>query len=419
LVLSLKEEGDSSHVNQAYDKFVAKHDKSSANSSLSVLRRTTTVNKGIIDQWGLIHVGLQCIRSTQPATWTSSFDACNLDPRTRVPFVEWCKKIQSFLHAGETFKVEKVEDDLFLLLPSFWHGMPPVERKGICNLINEKEGFTVECLQRLYSDFSIPFSEMQNLRVCYELAKADPSHLDRAPPDSSVVETQCQLPDEVKNAIKATTRVTEGLISFELKPAGVKGLELFDHMIKKRLRSSVDPVPPSEFLDCSINYSLGQTMIFNPSEMDVTARVLMQAAGGSGATMKLATRRLDNVGYIKAHSGLANDPLRLERMNNCNTLAASMAEITRITAACEDKKKKGERANLIACVPGAITKLKLNQMDAMKLTKKERAAVLLIVYGVNVVKELGKEKKPFFIKKPTDEFSSNPDVIDAYAGSSA
>jgi hypothetical protein len=61
----------------------------------------------------------------------------------------------------------------------------------------------------------------------------------------------------------------------------------------------------------------------------------------------------------------------------------------------------------------------LNEMDAMKLTKKELAAVSLVVCGVDVVKELGKEKKPFFIKKLTDEFSSNPDVIDAYAGSSA
>jgi hypothetical protein len=131
-------EGDSSHINQAYDKFVAKHDKALANTSLSVLRRTTTGNKGIIDQWGLVYVGLQCICSTLPATWTSSFDTCNLDPRTRVTFVEWYKKIQPFLHASETFKVEKAEDYLFLLLPSFWHGMLQSQRKGICNLIDKK-----------------------------------------------------------------------------------------------------------------------------------------------------------------------------------------------------------------------------------------------------------------------------------------
>ena len=95
-------------------------------------------------------------------------------------------------------------------------------------------------------------------------------------------------------------------------------------------------------------------MIYNPSEMDVSARVPMQAGGGNGATMKLATRRLNNVGYIKAHSGLTNDPLCLEITNNCNILAASMSDITRTTAASEDKKKKDEQAGLMCCVPDAI-----------------------------------------------------------------
>jgi hypothetical protein len=135
--------------------------------------------------------------------------------------------------------MEKVKNDLFLLLPSFSHGMLPVQRKGICALIDEKEDFSVDCLQKLYSEFSIPFADMQNLRVCYELAKTDCSHLDRGPPDATVVETQQQLPAEVKIAIKATTRVTEGLSSFELKPAGMKGLNIFDHMIKN---SFVAPV---------------------------------------------------------------------------------------------------------------------------------------------------------------------------------
>ena len=149
-------------------------------------------------------------------------------------------------------------------------------------------------------------------------------------------------------------QVTDGLITFELIPAVRKGLELFDHMIKKKLRSSGDPVPPSKYLDCSINYSLGKSVIYNPSEMDVSARVPMQAGGGNGATMKLATRRLNNVGYIKAHSGLTNDPLCLEITNNCNILAASMSDITRTTAASEDKKKKDEQAGLMCCVPDAI-----------------------------------------------------------------
>jgi hypothetical protein len=61
-----------------------------------------------------------------------------------------------------------------------------------------------------------------------------------------------------------------------------------------------------------------------------------------------------------------------------------------------------------------IKKTKLKQMDASKLTKKELAAVLLVVYGADFLKEMTKEKKTFFVKKLTDEYSANPVVIDAY-----
>ena len=105
--------------------------------------------------------------------------------------------------------------------------------------------------------------------MCCELVKTDPSHLDSAPPNSLVVRTQKQLPYEFKNNIQATTRVIDGLVTLKLKPYGMKGSNLFDHMIKKRLRGSGDPVPPSDYLDCSINYSLGKFIIYNPIKIDL------------------------------------------------------------------------------------------------------------------------------------------------------
>jgi hypothetical protein len=43
------------------------------------------------------------------------------------------------LQAGQTFKPEGVEEeDLLLLLPAFWHGMLPLERKGVIDSINRK-----------------------------------------------------------------------------------------------------------------------------------------------------------------------------------------------------------------------------------------------------------------------------------------
>ena len=95
-ILCLKEEGDSSHVNQAYDKFVACHDKKLKRELLCTLRNSPAINKGVLDQYGLLHTGLICVRETTPATWTNSFQACNLDPRTRLSFPLWCKKIEHF-----------------------------------------------------------------------------------------------------------------------------------------------------------------------------------------------------------------------------------------------------------------------------------------------------------------------------------
>jgi hypothetical protein len=121
-ILLLKEEGDSSHVNQAYGKFVAPANKNAKNESLAMLRGCTLVNKGVVDQWGLIHVGLFAIQALKARAWTNSFKACNMDPLTSICFPQWCKKIEHFIQASQSFKTEGPLNT-YALLPSFWHGM--------------------------------------------------------------------------------------------------------------------------------------------------------------------------------------------------------------------------------------------------------------------------------------------------------
>jgi hypothetical protein len=83
-ILSLKEEGDSSHVNQACDEFVAKShvnqacDKFVAKSDevikgvgLLILCGQKLVAKGVVDQWEMVLVGLMAVRATKHKTWTS------------------------------------------------------------------------------------------------------------------------------------------------------------------------------------------------------------------------------------------------------------------------------------------------------------------------------------------------------------
>jgi hypothetical protein len=78
----LKEEGDTSHVCQAYDQECAKADKRSMRTSLAFLRRATQVTKGVIDGWQLITVALAAVRELEPSTWISSFKKVSC---TRLP----------------------------------------------------------------------------------------------------------------------------------------------------------------------------------------------------------------------------------------------------------------------------------------------------------------------------------------------
>jgi hypothetical protein len=112
-ILALKEEGDSSHVNQAYDEFVAKSDKVAKDKSLAMLCGATSISQGVVDQWGLVQCGLFVIRATKRETWTRSFDACNLDPRTRVSFQQdWAKKIECFFSQASHSRLRQ-------LIPTF------------------------------------------------------------------------------------------------------------------------------------------------------------------------------------------------------------------------------------------------------------------------------------------------------------
>jgi hypothetical protein len=90
----------------------------------------------------------------------------------------------------------------------------------------------------------------------------------------------------------------------------------------------------------------------------------MKDAGGEGASIRLAQRKLDNLGYIKAHSGLANDPKRLSRLQNQLDLAASLADISRIQEVIDQQKKKTERHDLLVLVPAAIAKFNKKGRDA-------------------------------------------------------
>jgi hypothetical protein len=164
-ILCLKEEGDSSHINQARDKFVAKADETAKAESMATQRAVTMTSKGMVDQWGLTHTGLCCLRAAKRDTWTRSFHACNLDPCTRVHFVEWCDETASVLQTGQSFKPEH-KLDKHALLPSWWHGMMPVEKKQVLATVARHGRGTAACVDELRVVSHIVLKDVQNAGVC-------------------------------------------------------------------------------------------------------------------------------------------------------------------------------------------------------------------------------------------------------------
>ena len=80
-IISIKEEGDSSSVNQAYDKEVEKTDKRVQRQSLAYLPHLKGLSN-FIDQWSLILVGCAELWYTRdhPTIWINYFRAVNLNP---------------------------------------------------------------------------------------------------------------------------------------------------------------------------------------------------------------------------------------------------------------------------------------------------------------------------------------------------
>jgi hypothetical protein len=406
-ILAMKEEGDSSHVNQAYDKFVAKSDKAHKRESLGMLRNAKNVCKGVIDQYGLLHASLYTIRATTKETWTRSFQACNLDPLARLSFPEWCKKIGSFLQTGQTFKCETALDK-YSLLPSFWHGFTPDDKRLVVKVIDGHGGFTVQCCKDLLSRCHVAFSDQQSLRPCYEVAKEHPHHLNLGVPTTDQVESAQEIP-ELGEAFASMNHVTKGLASFQLKPDGLTGENLFNHMLKfgtrdpKNSKKNDGVRKPSAWLDVEVTED--QLAILKPQPLDRMLMEAMQDAGGQGATMKLAKRKLDMFGNVNSHSGMANDEKKLNLLRNKLQLAASIAEVSRMDKADAQSKKNAEREVKKKLAPAASAKLAEKQGDVSKLTKAEIVAILYDEYGDDVCQT--KHKKHELVKRLDGKINRN------------
>jgi hypothetical protein len=118
-------------------------------------------------------------------------------------------------------------------------------------------------------------------------------------------------------------------LSFQLKPEGLTGIELFEHMVTFRRRTTKGPEVFEPETRLGLEITDIQKKILAPSEQDMTAGSLMKDACGEGATQKHAKRKLDALGDIKAHCCFANGPERFAKLKRAAELAVSLSAINR------------------------------------------------------------------------------------------
>jgi hypothetical protein len=103
----------------------------------------------------------------------------------------------------------------------------------------------------------------------------------------------------------------------------------------------------------------------------------MSYTQGSGATMKLATQKLDNLWYVKSYGGMQNDPERPRRLADRVEFSHSLTAI----AVLEQKGAIQAKASLddeLGSMTRAVRiKLLKKNNDVSRLTKKESASLWL------------------------------------------
>ena len=408
----VKEESQSSHVVQPFDRDVALNDKKMQRRLLDLVRDTGVLGT-IIDQHGLVLVGLQVVRESKPEHWISSFIKCNLHPKFRIPLDDW---LINFLEAGSKFEAaptQTVEEQL----PK-WYGEMDEEKQKQMHEVFRGAGMNWDYgVVKKLAELGLNAKQMGQAGQCHlavertKAAAATDCEIASASEEGGSVrlwptQTPAALADGSETAAAAlqTEEVSlppapqvfdpkRGLHAFTLKPAGLKGKELFAHMCRMRKRYSPDHISlrvrrlnsKSRALQ-ALNLEIGvdQLGLVEGDMADRALGELLKAASGN-KKLRMPKRTLNVIGEDKASCQLITSDEYVQKMRSVAQLADGIhdykekqAEVKEQKAADAGAKQAQKQAELdkqsgvrqlirpvLAALEPAIPVL-----DTKKLTKK-------------------------------------------------
>ena len=297
--------------------------------------------------------------------------------------------------------------------------MQPAGRKVVMTVIQSHGGsYTPGCLNQLHSECNIPYSHMNDLRVCVKVAMEHPETLDfecssledltRFGSDDATA--ACNNVDNsiIQEARKNVTKQNDGLDIFQLVPktaegnSKLSGIDLFNHMITYRNVNAAEidddgkgvPCKPSANLDLAIAHD--SISCIHPTDSHFRRSAILKDAVGDRAIRKCAQRKLNNIGNVIGQCAVVNSQENMARMKERLEMAASMAEIERVEAAAKaDKLKEGLQKHAEKA-PDAVKKLEKNGRNVNSLTKADMESILIMVYNKSL--NGSKLKKPDYVR---------------------
>ena len=279
--------------------------------------------------------------------------------------------------------------------------------------------YTAASLQQLHTECRIPYTQMNDVRVCVFIARQHPETLDMLPKKKD----QVPKVSAVEEAKAAAAKLSDGMDDFQLVPKDAEGKpkfvrdKLLDHMIKRRNAKYAKEVRrgPAPWLDVHL-YPDSLEMI-QPTAEDMRRGRILQDHCGERAKRKCAKRKLNSIWLVIGQSSIVNSAENMARMQEELNFAAACAEINRIEDANKVAEKRRKAQDLRDCAPAAARKLSKDISNVAKLTVQELESLLHRVYGITVPGAKSKLRKTDFVKALERAMTENSGKFAAFVKS--
>ena len=360
-ILCACESRDSSAINQAFDKFVARAGKKRAARVIAMMARSHVVP--IIDQWHLVLVGLAMLRDCSNSNvWQNSFIAVNMHPEYRLDLDDWLKKIAPAVNASDKFEKENV--NLSDMLPKQWKETDETTKVKWLELIEEhNESWDVELIQELRA----AGMNLQLLKNVFKLYHAEKTI--RAGGGQQPTEEFVTPPKQIKTK--------HSMIYHIYNPgndSGMSPLQKFEHAIAVRNRTlgPKKAITVSPYLDVHITDDNKKFLDLTDDDVNMH-RVLQDSMCKHGFRRKVAKRTLTALGSASGQCRLLNDASQVAKLKENLKFAESLEQIRHQERTRKESAAKQKEIDNTAKAAAKVQRANKKNLKMKALVEKARS----------------------------------------------